>query len=441
MNFLKWLMLFLTVLVITNCTNDKIQYVDADLRAAIEERSETGSLDYFIFPDSDDYPNLPFQDPANPVTEEKIKLGNLLFFETGIAQNPMFESGLETYSCSSCHLPNAGFLPGRIQGIGDGGSGFGVNGEVRVLNQDYTEYDTDSQGVRPMNPLNAGYSTVTTWSGLFGAKDVNEGTEEYWEGAAEVNHTGYIGLEAQNIEGFHLHRLEINEKVLDEYGYRSLFDQAFPDFPVSDRYSTTTASFAISAFIRSFLANQAPFQFYLKGNNEALTEPQKLGAGLFFGKARCASCHNNPALGAMQFFALGTADLHQNGGINTNAEDTRNLGRATLTGKESDMRKFKVPQLYNLKDYAFYFHGSSKSTLEEVVDFKLAAKSEHPDVSDSQVALIPNSLTDYEITALVDFLRNGLYDPNYVRYVPGSLPSGNCFPNNDPASKDDLNCY
>ena len=61
-----------------------------------------------------------------------------------------------------------------------------------------------------MNPLNSGYSTNTLWSGIFGAGGVNEGTEEFWTGLAEVNHTGYEGLEAQNIEGFALHRLEIS---------------------------------------------------------------------------------------------------------------------------------------------------------------------------------------------------------------------------------------
>ncbi len=441
MNFFRWLILCIAVLVVTNCTKDKVPYGDEDLRATIAERAETGSLDYYIFPDSDDYSNLPNQDPANPVTAEKVRLGNLLFFETGLAQHPKFESGLETYSCASCHIPTAGFMPGKLQGVGDGGVGFGVNGESRILNQNYTEYDIDAQGVRPMNPLNAGYSTVMLWSGTFGAHGPNEGTEEYWEGAAEINHTRYMGLEAQNIEGFELHRLEINERVLDEHGYRVLFDQAFQDFPVSERYSATTASFALSAFIRSFLANQAPFQDYLKGDNQALTPPQKRGADIFFGKANCATCHNGPSLGAMNFYPLGTADLHQFGGMNTNAEDTRNLGRGSFTGEEIDMRAFKVPQLYNLKDYAFYFHGSSKSTLEEVVDFKLAAKSENPNVTDDQVALNPNSLTDLEISDLVDFLRNGLYDENYVRYVPGTLPSGNCTPNNDEMSRDDLGCY
>ena len=93
-----------------------------------------------------------------------------------------------------------------------------------------------------------------------------------------------MGLEAQNIEGFKLHRLEINDHVLDDYGYRALYDAAFPDFGSEERYTPTTSSFAISAFLRSFLANRAPMQDWLKGDNNALTNDQKEGALLFFAK-------------------------------------------------------------------------------------------------------------------------------------------------------------
>ena len=89
-----------------------------------------------------------------------------------------------------------------------------------------------------MNPMNSAYSTNTLWSGLFGASGVNEGTEAYWTGLAEVNHTGYMGLEAQNIEAFTLHRMEINDHVLDDYGYRALYDAAFPEFVPYERYNT-----------------------------------------------------------------------------------------------------------------------------------------------------------------------------------------------------------
>ena len=49
-------------------------------------------------------------------------------------------------------------------------------------------------------------------------------------------------------------------------------------------------------------------------------------------------------------------------------------------------------------------------------------------------------LTDTEITELTDFVENALYDNNLIRYVPASLPTGYCFPNNDPQTKLDLGC-
>ncbi|MBT8189152.1 MAG: hypothetical protein KJO29_01890, partial [Bacteroidia bacterium] len=409
---------------------------------SIQSSSNTGSIDYYIFPDSDDYSSLPNQDPANPATQEKAELGKFLFFETGLAQIPEKENCYETYSCSSCHLPSAGFLPGRIQGIADGGGGYGDNGEFRYVRIGYEEEDLDAQGTRPMNPFNSGFSTNTLWSGAFGASHVNVGTEENWTGLAEVNHTGYMGLEAQNIEAFDLHRLDINDHVLDDYGYRELYDKAFPGFPEEERYSATTTSFAMGIFLRSFMANQAPFQEWLKGDQHAMTDNQKEGALLFFGKARCTACHSGPALSSMSFHALGTKDMYEFGGLNTGPDDERNWGRGMFTRKEEDKYKFKVPQLYNLKDYAMYFHGSSKNTLREVVEFKMKAQSENPFVSNDRLSpsFKPVSLTSSEVDKLIDFLENALYDAHTDRYVPSSIPSGNCFPNNDIMSRSQLGC-
>lgn len=436
---LALLIIFTVIACQKESEGDKL---NTQLQEAVMNASQTGDLDYYIFPESDDYAALPNQDPANPITAEKIELGRLLFFETGLAQIPIHDNCLETYSCSSCHIPTAGFLPGRIQGIADGAAGYGTNGEYRIIQQGYTEEELDAQGTRPMNPLNSAYSTNTLWSGAFGAGGVNVGTEEHWTGLAAVNHTGYMGLEAQNIEAFELHRLEINDHVLDDYGYRALYDEAFPDFEQEERYSPTTSSFAISAFLRSFLANQSPFQAWLKGGSNALTNNQKKGALLFFEKARCISCHRGPALNNMNFHALGTPDMYQSGGFNTGPDDIRNLGRGMFTGKEEDMYKFKVPQLYNLKHYAAYFHGSSKSSLDEVIAFKMKAESENPQVSNDKLSSYfnPIELTNEEIDQLKDFLENGLYDANLDRYVPESVLSGNCFPNNDEISRQELGC-
>jgi len=45
---------------------------------------------------------------------------------------------------------------------------------------------------------------------------------------------------------------------------------------------------------------------------------------------------------------------------------------------------------------------------------------------------VPLNLTNHETIANTDFLGNGLRDPNLKRYKPESLPTGNCFPFNDP---------
>ena len=98
--------------------------------------------------------------------------------------------------------------------------------------------------------------------------------------------------------------------------------------------------------------------------------------------------------------------------------------------------------MYNLKDSPFFGHGGTFRSVREVVEYKNLAISENPNVPEHLLdeAFVPLNLTDDEITAIVDFIENGLYDANLQRYVPDALPSGQCFPNNDEQSKIDLGC-
>ncbi len=41
---------------------------------------------------------------------------------------------------------------------------------------------------------------------------------------------------------------------------------------------------------------------------------------------------------------------------------------------------------------------------------------------------------------LIDFLTNVLHDANMTRYVPESILSGYCFPNNDVQARADIGC-
>lgn len=425
---------------------DPIRLINLDLKNLIEASSPTHKSDFFIMPESSDLGQLPNQDKKNPITSAKVELGKFLFFETGLALEPKYGVSTSTYSCSSCHIPSKGFTAGRFQGIADGGLGFGLEGEGRKKNKIYSGGEVDAQGARPLPTINLTYVTNALWAGSFGSFGVNKGTSSVWnqDTLIEINFKQIEGLEANNQRALIVHRQVVNKTVTDKLGYTPLFDQAFPEMPASSRYSRETAGMAIAAYQRTILTNQAPFQNWLKGDETALSEPQKRGAVLFFGKAGCINCHKSPSFNSMEFQAIGSNHLYQSGFdvFRTDALDRRNLGRGGFTYREEDMFKFKVPQLYNLKNVGFYFHGASKRSLREVVDYFNKGVPENPGVPSTQISASfrPLQLNQEEVNDLVEFLENALFDPNLERYMPGRTLSGNCFPNNDSASKLDLKC-
>ena len=169
---------------------------------------------------------------------------------------------------------------------------------------------------------------------------------------------------------------------------------------------------------------------------------EKQGGILFFGKANCSNCHFQQNLGSLEFHALGVKDMYQQPSYNAKATDLRNLGRGGFTLNEEDNFKFKVPGLYNVGDADFYFHGASKTTLREVIDYKNLAVTENDKVAQERLSdkFMPLGLTEAEKNQLEAFLRRALRDPDMSRYKPTSVLSGFCFPNNDYQSKIDLGC-
>ena len=422
-----------------------IEGIDLELANALQEASEGKGLAHFRLPKSNEFNNIP-QDPKNKLTPVKVALGQLLYHETGLAMSAKLDEGMGSFSCASCHFASAGFQAGRFQGIADGGLGFGINGEGRVRNPNYPVDSLDVQPIRTPTVLNTAYQEAMLWNGQFAGSSVNAGTEAYWTPGTpkETNALGYEGLETQAIAGLSVHRLQVDDNALCEQTYKELFDVAFPEFPLEGRVSRVTAGLAIAAYERTILATEAPFQDWLNGNKNALTEAEKRGALVFFKDANCNSCHSGPALSTMEFHAYGMKDLHDIDEEIFKLKDTdgEKLGRGGFTQNEADNYKFKVPPLYNLADSPFYGHGSSFRSIREVIEYKNNGVPENINVPTNQLAkeFVPLNLTDQQIDDLVAFITTGLHDPNLKRFEPAFLSSGQCFPNNDAQSKEDLGC-
>lgn len=420
--------------------------LDIELASAIRDASPTGSLSHFILPLANDLASIP-QDPNNPLTENKVELGKLLFHETALGNNPELPNGTRTYSCASCHHVEAGFQAGIQQGIGDGGSGFGARGEARVPDATYSHSQLDIQPIRTPTALNVAYQDVMLWNGQFGGTGTNAGTEANWIAGTpiETNHLGYQGVEIQAIAGFNVHR-----QIADDNFYESLPEYedrliaAFPNLTEEEKLSNVGIGLAIGAYERTLLPNEAPFQKWLKGQKAELGDAAKRGALVFFGKGQCSNCHTGPALNSTDFYALGMKDLDALLTDNTNPGFVNVvLGRGGFTKNPNDEYKFKVPQLYNLADHNFFGHGATFESILEVVTYKNRAVVEkssldgHANIAED---FIPLNLNSTEINDLVVFLTEGLYDPKLSRYVPDEVLSGGCFPVADEQSKIDMGC-
>ncbi len=221
-----------------------------------------------------------------------------------------------------------------------------------------------------------------------------------------MNKFGYEGVETQAIVGEEVHRLLIDRIFMSRFSqYKTLYIQAYDNASFEDvNLLKLNGSLAMAAYERTLMANEAPFQQLLRGNINTMSDSEKEGAKLFFGKANCTSCHNGPSLANMEFHALRMNDLKigNYGNMEIRNVATNNVehkGRGGFTSKAEYMYKFKVPELNNLKDSPFYGQGSSFYSIDDIIKYKIKALAENKNVSTSKLSqsFKPLNLTDAEI--------------------------------------------
>ncbi len=229
-----------------------------------------------------------------------------------------------------------------------------------------------------------------------------------------------MGINDRNRDGI-LQRLE-SEPI-----YLPLFAKAFPD--QEKPLSMASVIKAISAFERSLVSANSPYDQYLQGQHR-LNEAQRRGMDLFFGeRAECHHCHgsfnfNDQVVHArsrivdMQFHNTGLYDLDGHG-----TYPYPNRGLYELTGMAKDMGAFRAPGLRNVALTAPYFHDGSAATLREVLQFYSQGGrnlDSGPHKGDGRLnpyksGLIARiDLSEQDIDDLIEFLET-LTDESFVR--------------------------
>lgn len=282
------------------------------------------------------------ENPDNPITEAKIKLGHALYYDVRLSRNYRI-------SCNSCHNLSTFGVDNRPTSPGDGGE-FGERNSPTTLN--------------------AAFHFAQFWDGR--AKDVEE------QAGGPILNPIEMAMPSEEA---------VVQRLKKEPYYQKLFKEAFPDQKNPITFKNVRK--AIAAFER-ILVTPSRFDKYLQGDTKALTVEEKKGL-LTFINTGCTSCHNGALLGGTSFQKFG---VYGNYWEYTHSKKI-DEGRYAVTKNEMDKYFFKVPSLRNVAKTYPYFHDGSVASLDSAV--RIMAKLQlNKELSEEQVKNIVaflNSLT------------------------------------------------
>ncbi len=246
---------------------------------------------------------------ANPITEEKVTLGRMLYYE------PRLSKG-HNVSCNSCHLLDR----------------YGVDSERTSEGHKGQRGDRNAPTV-----YNAGGHFV-----------------QFWDGRAptvEAQAKGPVLNPVEMAMPSEKHVLMVLKSMPE---YTEIFKKAFPED--KDPVTYDNMAKAIGAFERK-LVTPARWDHFLKGDDAALTEAEKAGLAKFV-EAGCSACHAGTYVGAGTYQKLGAAKP---------LPDVKDMGRFAVTKEEGDKLMFKVPSLRNIEKTGPYYHDGSVPALDAAV--------------------------------------------------------------------------
>jgi cytochrome c peroxidase len=202
--------------------------------------------------------------------------------------------------------------------------------------------------------------------------------------------------------GMHGHEDEIGKRLSQSECYKKLFLIAFPK--ESGAINLTTVSQALEGFEKTLISNNSIYD-QMKKNTKPL--PSKLaekGKKLFFGAAKCNTCHSAPLFSDDDFH-----DVQPKNSKKDNSID--DYGLSDVSGNPKHKNVFRTPSLRNAALTSPYWHDGSAKTLSDAIrghDLK-----------------INQMLSDREIAELIAFIDT-LSDTTFVNNPKYAKPNKEC---------------
>lgn len=324
--------------------------------------------------------------------KEVYQLGQSLFFDKIL-------SGNKNISCATCHNPLTGTSDSLSLGIGEGGIGLGLNrsdphnkiwgrvprnspvlwnvghiskkvyfhdGRVELDYRDRSKFSTPVGDQLP-----AGLKDLLAAQALFPITSPIEMAGN--DGENDIA----IQAERNNLAGTNGVWALIEKRLQDIPEYVEAFKNAYPkeikqksDITII-HYANATSQFQKEAF----KSLESPYDKFINGREDVLSEQQKRGFILFKGKARCFECHNGPLLTDEKFHSLGFPQIGP--GKGDGLEGFEDYGRFRETKNPKDKYRFLTPTLRNIALSPPFGHAGTFESLEDVVKAHFMADGGH----------------------------------------------------------------
>jgi cytochrome c peroxidase len=329
----------------------------------------------------------------NPFSADKAALGKLLFWD------PIL-SGNKDVACASCHHPRFGYAEDRDLSIGVNGIGLGEDRRFQEPN------------TIPFVKRNSQTLLNVAFNGIDRTGQYDPATAPmFWD-------MRVMSLEMQALEpikafeemrGNTYPKDNAVEAVVARLNaipeYRALFAKAFG----GNAASPGNLGKALATFERTLLANNSPFDRYMRGDRSAMTSAQIEGMQRFESTG-CTNCHNGPMFSDYKPHVLGVPDNPKV------AESDSGMNNAPYA--------FRTASLRNLGFTAPYMHNGMFRTLGEVVRFYRRAPR-NPNVERRDIDPLVRQLRRPGRAAdeIVEFLA-ALNDDSFDKAIPSRVPSG-----------------
>ncbi|MCL4169580.1 UNVERIFIED_CONTAM: hypothetical protein GTU68_048422, partial [Idotea baltica] len=174
------------------------------------------------------------------------------------------------------------------------------------------------------------------------------------------------------------------ERLTDIPAYVEWFNNVFPN----DGINEDTIKKSIATYQRTIVSGISPFDNWVNGDNEAISESAKRGFILFNEKAECSACHTGWNFTDQKYHDIGLF-----------GED---LGRSEIDASSiKNEYAFKTPTLRNLTQRSPFMHDGSIYDLESVIAHYQTGGMERPSRSD---LMSPLMIEDDEADDLLEFL-------------------------------------